>query len=92
VFQTVDLIVTPATPVLPTAIAVTPPDDAPRIRHVAPINLTGFPAISVPRGRSSGGLPIGLQLVAPSWGEELLLAVAVRFENATSWHKEHPRL
>jgi aspartyl-tRNA(Asn)/glutamyl-tRNA(Gln) amidotransferase subunit A len=92
VFQTVDLIVTPATPVLPTAIAATPPDDAPRIRHVAPINLTGFPAISVPCGRSSGGLPIGLQLVAPSWGEELLLAVAVRFENATNWHMEHPRL
>jgi aspartyl-tRNA(Asn)/glutamyl-tRNA(Gln) amidotransferase subunit A len=91
-FQTVDLIVTPTTPVLPTAIAETTPDDAPRIRHVAPINLTGFPAISVPCGFSKNGLPIGLQLVARSWDEELLLAVAAAFENATNWHAQRPRL
>jgi aspartyl-tRNA(Asn)/glutamyl-tRNA(Gln) amidotransferase subunit A len=90
-FQTVDLIVTPTTPVLPTAIAQTTTDDAPRIRHVAPINLTGFPAISVPCGVSKSGLPVGLQIVAPAWGEELLLAVAAQFENATRWHAMLPR-
>jgi Asp-tRNA(Asn)/Glu-tRNA(Gln) amidotransferase A subunit family amidase len=47
-------------------------------------NLTGVPAISVPCGFSSDGLPVGLQLMAP-WGEdERLLDVAEAFERATS--------
>lgn len=45
-----------------------------------PFNLTGQPAISIPCGHTGAGLPVGLQLVGP-WGEdELVLAVARRFE------------
>jgi Asp-tRNA(Asn)/Glu-tRNA(Gln) amidotransferase A subunit family amidase len=65
-FETVDVLVTPTVPVLPTPIAATSSDDGPRIRNVAPFSLAGFPAISVPCGFSRSGLPIGLQLVAPS--------------------------
>src|SRR5262249_34275730 len=71
-FETVDVLVTPTVPVLPTPIAATSADDGPRIRNVAPFNLAGFPAISVPCGFSRSGLPIGLQLVGPAWGEEVL--------------------
>jgi aspartyl-tRNA(Asn)/glutamyl-tRNA(Gln) amidotransferase subunit A len=89
-FETVDVLVTPTVPVLPTPIAATSADDGPRIRNVAPFNLAGFPAISVPCGFSRSGLPIGLQLVAPSWHEELLLALAAAYENATTWHTRRP--
>jgi aspartyl-tRNA(Asn)/glutamyl-tRNA(Gln) amidotransferase subunit A len=89
-FETVDVLVTPTVPVLPTPISTTPSDDGPRIRNVAPFNLAGFPAISVPCGFSKSGLPIGLQLIAPSWREELLLAVAAAYENATTWHTRRP--
>src|SRR6266511_314878 len=48
-------------------------------------NLLGFPAISVPAGRSSEGLPIGVQLVAPKGTEALLLSVALQLETAQPW-------
>jgi aspartyl-tRNA(Asn)/glutamyl-tRNA(Gln) amidotransferase subunit A len=89
-FETVDVLVTPTVAVLPTPIAATSSDDGPRIRNVAPFNLAGFPAISIPCGFSKSGLPIGLQLVAPAWREEVLLAVAAAYENATEWHKRRP--
>jgi aspartyl-tRNA(Asn)/glutamyl-tRNA(Gln) amidotransferase subunit A len=44
-------------------------------------NLTGMPAISVPCGRSSSGLPIGVQIAGPALSEALLLRVAHRLEN-----------
>jgi len=43
-------------------------------------NLCGIPAISLPCGRSSEGLPIGLQLMAPRFGEEALFRVARAYE------------
>ena len=46
-------------------------------------NLTGMPAISVPCGRSSSGLPIGVQIAGPALSEALLLRVAHRLENRT---------
>jgi aspartyl-tRNA(Asn)/glutamyl-tRNA(Gln) amidotransferase subunit A len=49
-------------------------------------NLAGLPAVSVPAGMSSGGLPIGLQLLAPAFEEERLLRAARMFESATDWH------
>jgi aspartyl-tRNA(Asn)/glutamyl-tRNA(Gln) amidotransferase subunit A len=42
---------------------------------VCSMSLAGLPAMSLPVGRSEG-LPIGAQLVAPQFGEELLLAAA----------------
>jgi Asp-tRNA(Asn)/Glu-tRNA(Gln) amidotransferase A subunit family amidase len=45
-------------------------------------NLLGFPAVVVPMGRSSEGLPIGVQIVGRPWQEELVLAVAEELENA----------
>jgi amidase len=48
-------------------------------------NVSGQPAISLPLGRSAGGLPIGVQLVAPYGREDVLLRVAAKLEQAMPW-------
>lgn len=54
---------------------------APRLTSfTAPFNLTGLPALSVPFGRVDG-LPIGLQIVGPAWGEAKVLQAGQAFEN-----------
>jgi aspartyl-tRNA(Asn)/glutamyl-tRNA(Gln) amidotransferase subunit A len=58
------------------------------IRLNRPANFTGLPAISLPCGRTSGGLPIGLQLIGRAQGEEELLRIALMFEQA---HPEFTR-
>ena len=57
-----------------------------------PVNLAGLPAISVPCGFSPQGLPIGLQIMAPPFGEETILQVAAAFEAATDFHTRKPAL
>jgi len=46
------------------------------IRNTAPINFTGFPAISIPCGQTAAGLPVGLQLVAGAGQDGRLLQIA----------------
>ena len=48
--------------------------------------LTALPAISIPGGFTTDNLPIGLQLGAGAFAEELLLGVAHAYEQATPWH------
>ena len=55
-------------------------------------NLAGIPGISVPCGFSSGGLPIGLQILGRHFDEETLLQTAYQFEQATDFHKQRPPL
>ena len=43
-------------------------------------NLLGTPAVAIPFGRSNEGLPIGVQIVARPWEEELVLEVAAELE------------
>ncbi|MEZ4114161.1 MAG: amidase family protein [Candidatus Paceibacterota bacterium] len=45
-----------------------------------PVNITGVPAISIPAGFSSDGLPLDLQFMAPHFGENLLFEVGKKFE------------
>ncbi len=52
-------------------------------------NLAGLPGVSAPCGFVDG-LPVGLHLVAPHWGEELLLRIGHQFEQATEWHSACP--
>lgn len=60
------------------------PADKGNVKQTGLGNLTGVPCMNVPAGLSSGGLPIGLQLLAP-WGEEArLLDAAEHIEQATS--------
>jgi Asp-tRNA(Asn)/Glu-tRNA(Gln) amidotransferase A subunit family amidase len=70
------------------------PADYANPRQAGIANLVGIPAISVPVGISSGGLPIGLQLLA-GWGREALLldaAEALERENGRRWVDAAPPL
>jgi amidase len=66
------------------------PNVVPAIR-VAPYpgvwNLAGYPAMSVPVGQHSSGLPIGVQLVAAPGGEARLLGVAAQLEALHPWRR-----
>lgn len=55
-----------------------------------PANFTGLPAMSIPCGFTNSGLPVGLQLIGPRWGEGQLLSIAKAYEDATQWHERHP--
>ena len=55
-------------------------------------NLAGIPGISVPAGFSSGGLPLGLQLLAAPFEEERLLRAARMLERETEWHRRRAPL
>ncbi|MGH2363761.1 MAG: amidase [Chloroflexota bacterium] len=59
-------------------------------RNTAPLNVTGFPAISLPCGLTTAGLPVGLQLVAGPWQEDRLLRAAYLCEGHLNQHA--PRL
>ncbi|HSZ57613.1 MAG TPA: Asp-tRNA(Asn)/Glu-tRNA(Gln) amidotransferase subunit GatA [Tepidisphaeraceae bacterium] len=57
-------------------------------------NIAGIAGISIPCGFTSGPrpLPIGLQLLGPTFSESLLFRVARMYEAATEWHKRRPQL
>lgn len=56
----------------------------------APINLAGIPALSVPCGFASNGLPAGFQLVGPDFSEELLFQTAYAYEQKNKWYEQRP--
>jgi len=56
------------------------------------VNLAGIPAISIPCGFTREGLPVGLQIMAKPFNEEMLFRLAHAFEQNTEWHKLKPRL
>ncbi len=85
-FQQVDVILSPVSPT--PAFKLGEHDDDPLGMYLADVytigaNLAGLPGISVPAGMSSGGLPIGLQLLAPPLEEERVLRAARMFERET---------
>jgi aspartyl-tRNA(Asn)/glutamyl-tRNA(Gln) amidotransferase subunit A len=97
VFDEVDILLTPTVPIPPPAIADLKahpenlrPVELLMLRNTRPFNVWGIPAISIPCGFASGNLPIGLQLAAQPWQEDLLLQVAQAYEQATDWHLRMP--
>jgi aspartyl-tRNA(Asn)/glutamyl-tRNA(Gln) amidotransferase subunit A len=88
VFEGVDAIA------LPTTLVTAPPrEDAERYllvlsRTCIPWSFIGVPAISLPCGRSEGGLPIGLQLVAPAFADGRLVALGSAVERLGLWKAE----
>jgi aspartyl-tRNA(Asn)/glutamyl-tRNA(Gln) amidotransferase subunit A len=55
-----------------------------------PVNLAGVPALSVPCGFDSKGLPVGLQIIGKHWDEETILRVGHQYQLETEWHKKKP--
>ncbi len=93
-FDHFDILLTPTTPVA--APPISGPDAIEMAgvltRYTAPFNLTGLPAISIPCGFTSEGLPAGLQMIAPPWQEARLLQAAFAYESATEWHRLEPEV
>ena len=56
------------------------------------VNLAGLPGISVPCGFTSGGLPVGLQLIGQPFQEAELLAIAQAYERGHDWTARRPSL
>ncbi len=54
-----------------------------------PASLAGLPAMSIPCGFVDG-LPVGMQLIGPHFGEDRLLALAEAFQRETDWHQRTP--
>ena len=59
-------------------------------RLTRPFNITGQPAVSVPCGFTSEGMPIGMQLAGRMWEDSVVLRAAHAFEQATEWHTRRP--
>ena len=57
-----------------------------------PFNVTGLPAISLCCGFSKSGMPMGIQIAAGAFQEELVLQVAQAYERTTEWYKIRPKL
>jgi Asp-tRNA(Asn)/Glu-tRNA(Gln) amidotransferase A subunit family amidase len=62
----------------------------PEVYSTAVQNLTGHPAITLPAGRYSNGVPYGLQVTAARWRDDLLLDVADRWESQHPWSRIAP--
>jgi aspartyl-tRNA(Asn)/glutamyl-tRNA(Gln) amidotransferase subunit A len=99
IFDEVDVLLTPTVPIPPARIADLQenpdnlrPAELMMLRNTRPFNVWGIPAISLPCGFTSDGLPIGLQLAAAAWREEIVLRAARAYEQATEWHKMVPKL
>jgi aspartyl-tRNA(Asn)/glutamyl-tRNA(Gln) amidotransferase subunit A len=92
-FDSVDVLVTPTLPIPPAAISDPRADDIlPAVRNTSPFDVNGWPAISLPCGFTSQGLPIGLQIIGPHGGEAIVFQLAHAYEQATEWHKRRPNL
>ena len=92
VFQSVDALVTPTSPVV--AFAVGEKTGDPLQMYLIdvctlPVNIAGLPALSVPCGFSEG-MPVGMQLIGPHLSEATLLRVGHAYEQATEWHGRQP--
>lgn len=97
IFNEVDVLLTPTVPIPPPAIADLlehpdnlRPQELIMLRNTRPFNVWGVPTISIPCGFTKDGLPIGLQLAAAPWREDVLLQAAQAYEQATEWHEKMP--
>jgi len=94
VFQDVDVLVTPTSPV--TAFKIGEKIGDPVQMYLIdvctlPVNIAGLPGLSVPCGFSNG-LPVGMQLIGPHFSEETLLRTAHAYETATEWSSARPEI
>lgn len=94
-FENVDVLAAPVSPT--TAFKFGENTDDPIQMYLADIltiaiNVAGVCGVSVPCGFDSDKLPIGLQLIGPALGENVILRVAHAYEQAHDWHTRQPEL
>ncbi|MBZ5700127.1 MAG: amidase [Acidobacteriia bacterium] len=99
VFSAVDLLVTPTMAIPPASIPEAEQVElemiqkrqlSPTTRNTVPFDVYGLPTITVPCGFTHDGLPIGLQISGPPWGEILVFRLAHAYEHATDWNRRPP--
>lgn len=91
-FERYDALITPTSPTVPFSIGERVDD--PLAMYLAdvctlPISIAGIPGISIPAGFAEG-LPVGMQILARPFDEEMLFRIAYAFEQATDWHRRKP--
>jgi len=94
-FAKVDLMLAPVSPT--TAWPIGQKVNDPLQMYLAdvltvPINVAGLPALSLPCGFDSQGLPVGLQLIGNYFTEDKLLSVGHQFQQITNFHLKKPKL
>jgi aspartyl-tRNA(Asn)/glutamyl-tRNA(Gln) amidotransferase subunit A len=94
-FKRCDVIITPTSPT--TAFKISEKIQNPLEMYLSDIctisiNLAGVPAISVPCGLDSEGLPIGMQIIGKHFDEATILRVAYAHEQQTSWRGKKPHV
>jgi aspartyl-tRNA(Asn)/glutamyl-tRNA(Gln) amidotransferase subunit A len=92
-FEQCDCIMMPVAPT--TAFKIGEKTDDPLQMYLSDIytiaaNLAGVPGISIPCDFDNAGLPIGLQIIAPTFAEDKLLRIAQMYEKETDWHTKMP--
>ena len=95
VLSEVDVLITPVSPFA--AFKIGEKMDDPLTMYLAdvdtvPINPAGVPAMSVPAGFTKAGLPVGMQIIGPQFGEGKIFQIADAFQRATDFHKQTPKL
>ncbi|HVF69732.1 MAG TPA: Asp-tRNA(Asn)/Glu-tRNA(Gln) amidotransferase subunit GatA [Xanthomonadales bacterium] len=94
-FEQVDVIIGPTSPT--TALPLGATEGQSMFGEIAdmlvePSSLAGLSGINVPVGFSKAGLPIGMDIIGPQFGEEIVLNAAYKFEEATDFHTKKPAL
>ncbi|MBI3232319.1 MAG: Asp-tRNA(Asn)/Glu-tRNA(Gln) amidotransferase subunit GatA [Candidatus Doudnabacteria bacterium] len=104
VFKQADVLVCPCAPTVAQKLGRAAED--PLFGYITdqlniPGSLAGLPALSIPCGfarptdgdsPSLDGLPVGLQIIGPQWGEQTVFNVGYAYQQATDWHKKHPSI
>jgi aspartyl-tRNA(Asn)/glutamyl-tRNA(Gln) amidotransferase subunit A len=100
IFDSVDAVITPAVPIAapciedlhqPSGLA-TETNATSLARYTRFFNVIGLPAISIPCGFTSGGMPIGMQIAGKAFDECTLLRVAHAYEQDAGWFKRRPTM
>ena len=104
VFKKVDVLVSPAGPGVAQKLGHAADD--PLFGYIVdqlniPSSLAGLPALAIPCGfsrpqdgdtPSMDGLPVGLQIVGPQFGEQKIFNAGYAFQQVTNWHKKFPTI
>lgn len=94
VFEDVDIILGPTSPTSAFKLGEVrdPMDMYLSDIYTVPVNLAGLPAISIPCGFDSNGLPMGMQLIGNLFDEKSIIQAAYTFEQNTDYHRQKPIL
>ncbi len=94
-FQTCDALLAPVTPTAAYRLGEKTADPLQMYLgdvFTVPASLAGICGLSVPCGFTPAGLPVGLQILGPAFGETRVLRVGSAYQKSTDWHRRRPPL